>query len=245
MLCEKQRKRIVKLSFTHKFGPDGCAELELGEARQAQFGLTNIVMSDLPLPQENGQNLILLEKWPDEWSSLYFGRKYIEWDPVARFCRNTQQAFEWDEAPYDHEHEPQACGIMGLARDFRMPRGFCVPIPGLARRHACVSMSGQHAELTPQTKPAIHLMAIYAAEHVKRIIASCQPLKKYPLTAREREVLRSAAASKSATATAEILKIRERTVTAHTVNAMDKLGAANKTQAVVRAIQHRLIPLDL
>ncbi|MCT7377966.1 helix-turn-helix transcriptional regulator [Chelativorans salis] len=225
--------------------PDKSDVLRAIEHSFSQFGLTTIVMSDLPLPQESAQDIILLEKWPHEWSALYLGRKYLHWDPVARFCRNTPQAFDWNEAPYDHELEPQADEIMALARDFGMPRGFCVPVPGFAHRCACVSMSGQYAELTPQTKPAIQLMAIYAAEHVKRITASGRPLKNCLLTAREREVLRWAAAGKSATATAEILNIKERTVTAHTINAMDKLGAANKTQAVVRALQHRLIPLDL
>ena len=52
-----------------------------------------------------------------------------------------------------------------------------------------------------------------------------------------------AAAGKSAADTGEILGITERTVTAHIVSACQKLGAANKTQAVARAIQYKIINL--
>ena len=37
------------------------------------------------------------------------------------------------------------------------------------------------------------------------------------------------------------MSITERTVTAHSVNATHKLGAANKTQAVVKAMQANFI----
>jgi LuxR family quorum sensing-dependent transcriptional regulator len=48
------------------------------------------------------------------------------------------------------------------------------------------------------------------------------------LTGPEQEVLKWAAVGKSVADTAEILSVTRRTVTAHTVNAMDNLGAANK-----------------
>ncbi len=63
------------------------------------------------------------------------------------------------------------------------------------------------------------------------------------MTSREQEVLKWAAVGKSVADTAEILSVIRRTVTAHTVNAMDNLGAANKTQAVVHAMQCRFIDL--
>ena len=56
-----------------------------------------------------------------------------------------------------------------------------------------------------------------------------------------RETLTWAALGKSSRDTAEILQITERPATAHTVNAMQKLGAANKTQAVVKAMQAKFI----
>jgi DNA-binding CsgD family transcriptional regulator len=63
----------------------------------------------------------------------------------------------------------------------------------------------------------------------------------HSLTPREREVLCWAAQGKSATQIGTILHITKRTVDEHTHNAVRKLGAANRTQAVAIALQERLI----
>src|SRR5205823_1477959 len=61
------------------------------------------------------------------------------------------------------------------------------------------------------------------------------------LTEREVEVLRWAADGKTASESAEILAISERTVIFHIDNALRKLGAANKTAGVLKAAMLRLI----
>jgi LuxR family transcriptional regulator len=61
------------------------------------------------------------------------------------------------------------------------------------------------------------------------------------LTEREIEVLRWAADGKTASESAEILAISERTVIFHIDNALRKLGAANKTAGVLKAAMLRLI----
>ncbi|PRD42413.1 transcriptional regulator [Phyllobacterium phragmitis] len=209
------------------------------------FGFTNLVISDLPLSYENIEDVICFDELPEGWPELYATRKYARCDPVARMCRNTFRAFDWKEAPYDRERESRAGELMALARDFGMLRGFCVPVPGFAHRTACISMSGRHSELPVRAKPALQFIAIYTAEKVRQVVGAARPPVRSPLTMREREVLRWAAVGKTANDVAEILNITERTVTAHTVSAMNKLGAANKTQAVARAMQCQFIPVDL
>ena len=61
------------------------------------------------------------------------------------------------------------------------------------------------------------------------------------LTVREREVLTWAAQGKSAWEIGEILKITKRTVDEHTQNAARKLGAMNRTHAVVVALRDQII----
>jgi LuxR family quorum sensing-dependent transcriptional regulator len=104
-------------------------------------------------------------------------------------------------------------------------------------------MSGRDLDLTPRTKPAIHLMAMYAFERARTILQPLERRRTDGLTPREREALTWAAAGKSAADTGQILGITERTVTAHLVSACQKLGAANKVQAVARAVHERLIRL--
>jgi LuxR family quorum sensing-dependent transcriptional regulator len=207
----------------------------------ALFGFENFIITGLPDPRQRFEHVVLLKKWPAGWFELYTKEDYVRADPVIRLCRNTVQPFEWSEAPYDPAEELRAAEVMNRATDFRMNRGFCLPIHGLHGYEACLSMSGVDLDLSPKTKPAIHLMAMYAFERARQVLRPQGLFGSDLLTPREREALSWAAAGKSAGETSEILGITERTVTAHIVSACQKLGAANKTQAVVRAIQHRLI----
>jgi DNA-binding CsgD family transcriptional regulator len=64
------------------------------------------------------------------------------------------------------------------------------------------------------------------------------------LTPRELDVLRWIARGKTAGETATILGIGKRTVDEHAASAVGKLGAANRTHAVVLAIQQGIITSD-
>jgi LuxR family transcriptional regulator, quorum-sensing system regulator BjaR1 len=207
----------------------------------ARFGFENFIVTGLPHPDQRIETLVLLKKWPLDWYRRYTHNGYDRHDPVIRLCRQTVQPFEWAEVPYDPETNPKGAAIMRGAAEFGMKQGYCLPIHGLNGFEACLSMSGPQLDLTPQTKPALHLMAIYAFERARQVLApSPQP---NPLTAREKETLRWAALGKSAADTGEILGVTERTITAHIGSACQKLSAANKTHAVARALQHRLIEI--
>lgn len=205
------------------------------------FGFENFIITGLPNPRERFEQVVLLKKWPAGWFEIYAQEDYVRVDPVIRLCRNTVQPFEWSEAPFDGEKEPRAREVMDRATDFRMKNGFCLPIHGINGYEACFSMSGINLDLSSKTKPALHLMTMYAFERVRQLL---NPLPRQGvglLTPRERETLMWAAAGKSAADTGDILGITERTVTAHIVSACQKLDATNKTQAVARAMQYKLI----
>jgi LuxR family quorum sensing-dependent transcriptional regulator len=207
------------------------------------FGFENFIITGLPNPNESFEQVVLLKKWPVGWFNIYAKEDYVRVDPIIRLCRTTVQPFEWSEAPYDRASEPQAAEVMDRATDFRMKEGFCLPIHGIQGYEACFSMSGVHLDLSPQMKPALHLMAMYAFERARQLLKPSPYNGSGLLTPREREALTWAAAGKSAAHTGEILGITERTVTAHIASACQKLEAANKTQAVARALQFKLIGL--
>jgi DNA-binding CsgD family transcriptional regulator len=60
-------------------------------------------------------------------------------------------------------------------------------------------------------------------------------------SARERECLKWAAEGKTAWEIGQILSITERTAVFHLNNVIQKMGAANKAQAIVRAVALRLV----
>src|SRR5262249_21338137 len=136
----------------------------------ALFGFENFILTGLPNPRQRIEPLIVLRKWPAGWFEMYMGKEYAKVDPVIRMCRKTVHPFEWSEAPYDPEFEPRAAEVMNRATEYRMSKGFCLPIHRDSGYEACFSMSGNHLDLCPRTKPAIHLMALYAFERVRQII---------------------------------------------------------------------------
>jgi LuxR family quorum sensing-dependent transcriptional regulator len=219
------------------------AILEAMETALSRFGFESFIVAGLPGPKESVEAAILLKKWPAGWFEIYTGRDYVRHDPIIRRCRNAVQPFEWAEAPFDPEAEPQALEVMNRAVDFGMKQGFCLPIHGIKGYEACISMSGPNLDLTTRTKPALHLMSMYAFERIRSHLNPIPTHALRRLTGREREMLVWAAAGKSAADTGDILGITERTVTAHIVSACHKLEATNKTQAVARALQYRLISI--
>jgi LuxR family quorum sensing-dependent transcriptional regulator len=76
-------------------------------------------------------------------------------------------------------------------------------------------------------------------------LRSTQSAQKLVLTNRQREVLiiTWAAAGKSAWEMGEILNISTRTVEEHAQQALERLGAVNRTQAVAIAVRDRLIAI--
>jgi LuxR family quorum sensing-dependent transcriptional regulator len=207
------------------------------------FGFENFIITGLPNLKERFDQVVLLKKWPIGWFEIYTNEDYVRSDPIIRMCRNTVQPFEWSEAPFDRSAERRAAEVMDRATDFRMKEGFCLPIHGINGYEACLSMSGVNLDLSSRTKPALHLMAMYAFERARQILNPDPCRGASLLTPRERETLSWAAAGKSAADTGDILGITERTVTAHIVSACQKLDATNKTQAVARALQYKMIYL--
>lgn len=205
-----------------------------------RYGFEHIIVTGLPNPDQQFSQMVLAKRWPVEWFSLYTEKCYDRVDPVIRMCRQTVNPFEWSEAPYDAEREPGAAEVMRRAVDFRMSRGFVVPIHGLTGYEAGISIAGVHLDLNARSKPALHLMAMYGFDHIRRLLDPA-PHPSTRLTPREREVIAWASQGKSAWEIGEILSITQRTVEEHLATAARKLGAVNRTHAVAIAIRQRII----
>lgn len=209
----------------------------------AYFGIEHFIVTGLPNYRERFEQSVLLRKWPVGWFELYARKDYVRVDPVIRHCRETVQPFEWTEALYDPERDTAAREVMERASDFGLRRGFSLPVHGLQGQTTCFSMSGPQPDLTQRAKPSLHLMAMYAFERIRQIAGPVRIEVANPLTKREQEVLKWAAVGKSSVDVSTVLGISPRTVTAHTVNAMQKLGASNRTHAVARAITEGFIKI--
>jgi LuxR family quorum sensing-dependent transcriptional regulator len=222
---------------------DRSAVIKRLDAELAHYGFHAWLITGLPTGGGRIDPLMLVNGWPKGWSELYTRQNFVQDDPVVAHCFRSQVPFEWQDAPYDRVTQRRAQEVMDRAIDFRMKRGFCVPIHSAEGFQAVVTMAGERVDLAGRSKPALHLMALYS--YAKAIELS-QPTKLgYPqlLTNREREVLRWTAAGKTAWETSQILGIAESTVTAHLKAAAVKLDAPNRVAAVVAALRRGEITL--
>ena len=103
-----------------------------------------------------------------------------------------------------------------------------------------LALRGVQIELPPGSKPALHLIALYAFNRVRQMVGVAKH-GTTTLTPREREVLLWTAHGKVAWEVAEILHISARTVNEYARSAFR--CAANRTQAVAIALRDRLITL--
>lgn len=207
-----------------------------------QVGFSNSIVVGIPQADQRFEHVVLLKNWPEGWFDVYLKSNFARTDPVLRLCRSSSSLFDWREAPYDPIAEPNAKKVMQQATDFGLVRGFSLPIHRPDGHQLCFSVSGARVDMPECFRPALHFMMMQTFEHLLRHVDTF-PDEANPLTPKEREVLCWAGKGKSASETAEIMKITERTVNAHAGAAMTKLGANNRTQAVVRAMKFRFIDI--
>jgi LuxR family quorum sensing-dependent transcriptional regulator len=208
----------------------------------SECGLHAYVIGWLTNDGDRVKDHLFANGWPVQWADLYMRERFVEHDPIPRHGFRSIDPFEWSDAPFDSEREPLAKTVMDRARDFKMDKGFFVPIHFGDRASGGVSLAGERPEFEPGVKPALHLMSLYAHSRIRSFIEGSEPLPPV-LTAREREVLQWTAAGKSSWEIGAILSISERTVNFHVRSAMAKLDSVNRIAAVVAALRRREINL--
>ncbi len=210
----------------------------------SQLGFEGLFFAELdPRPLQKFDDFVLASRCPAEFGPIYTERNYAGIDANIRRARCSSHTFEWSEAGYgDNDDEPHTVEFLRFMSDFGFPRGFVVPIHGPGGFVADVALAGDKFYVSAKTKPAIHIMALYAFDRIRQLGAA-KPAESPPLTSREREVLAWSAQGKTAWEIGEILSIAKRTVDEHAQTAMRKLGAANRTQAVAIAIRERIFEI--
>lgn len=208
-----------------------------------RYGFHAWLVTGVPVRGERIDPLMILNGWPKGWTRLYTQQNFVQDDPVAAYCFRSRDPFEWVEAPYNRITNPRAHEVMNRATDFRMNRGFCVPIHSAEGYQAAVTMAGDCVDLVSRTKPALHLMALYSYAKATDLMKPGRKERVYLLSKREREVLSWAAAGKTTWEISQILAIGEQTVLTHLKAAATKFDAPNRVSTVVAALRRGEISL--
>jgi len=180
-----------------------------------------------------------LDKWvigyraPPKWIEAYKHRDDPNADPVVKHSRETVEPFFWSDVIDDERARK--------ARE-QVAEFLVVPVPG---PYGCVGtmwMGGGREKLL-KYKLVIQAIGLSCYYHLQR---HCDEEPNPPMTTRslkkrERDVLDMVADGLSAQEIAEQINLSTRTVEWHMHQAMRKLGAKNRVQAVVLAIRNGLI----
>jgi LuxR family transcriptional regulator len=194
----------------------------------------------LPLPISNPRT-VMFNNYPQAWQQRYQAEHYLRIDPTVAQGLTSTRPMLWSE-PLFASSRP----LWEDARAHGLEFGWAQPTHDLKGVASLLTFSRSGEAISRgeyQTKAQQMQWLAQAAHAALSNILALRPdgAASIKLTEREVEVLRWAADGKTASESAEILAISERTVIFHIDNALRKLGAANKTAGVLKAAMLRLI----
>lgn len=198
------------------------------------------VMPDAPRILDRAQlfQRNVLTTYPDAWLRRYQEARHEARDPVIKSLSTSALPVDWDGMKGRHV-------VLDEAREHGLAGGITVSVTASGGQRALLSLAtGRPPERGAVDHAAaglVLLTALHVHEALQRIGQAPQPGALPQLTQRERECLQWAASGKTSWEISTILSISERTVIFHVGNATKKLNAANRRQAVVRALSLGLI----
>jgi LuxR family quorum-sensing system transcriptional regulator SolR len=182
-----------------------------------------------------------VNNYPQAWQQRYQAEQYLRIDPTVAHGMTSTRPMLWSEALFASSRP-----LWEDARAHGLQVGWAQPTHDLKGVASLLTLarSGEPLTRTELQKNAPRMAWLAQAAHAALSgILAARPdgAGSIKLTEREVEVLRWAADGKTASESAEIMTISERTVIFHIDNALRKLGAANKTAGVLKAAMLRLI----
>ncbi len=203
-----------------------------------EFGFSALGINGLPPPGEGADPRIVTEYAPEGFRDLYIHERFYLVDHICAQARVAYKPFRYSEAPYDRTASRSHQRFMQALDTFGMGKGVIVPVGRSAIVPACVWLAGENPDLDQDAIQAVELIALFAASKARAL--SC-PLEGGPrtskLTPREREVLQWISAGKTSWEIGAISGLSERAINKIIAEAMIKLDAVTRTQAVVTAIR--------
>jgi DNA-binding CsgD family transcriptional regulator len=177
--------------------------------------------------------------YPDSWLKHYMEKGYDKTDPIRSYVGTVNGGFTWndlrDRLPASRRlifYEAEEAGLRsGVGVALHGPLGQLVGF-GMA--------SDQNHQDTPEAVAALSLLAVQMHAAYSRI-CGLDPPEAPHLTARETEVLKWCSSGASAWQISEQLQLSQASVEWHLKNIYDKLGVANRTGAVAKAMSLGLL----
>lgn len=172
--------------------------------------------------------------YPQAWLDRYMERNYLELDPLVQRALASDLPVVWSDRSIDRLPE-----FWEEARSFGINHGWAVSSHGRDRGVGLLTVARRNEPVSAHEleQNEMHLLWLAHSMHgMASLLPGVAQALLEPLSLREREVLLWSAAGKTADEIGLILAISSRTVTFHINRCIAKLGAANKTEAVAKAL---------
>lgn len=173
--------------------------------------------------------------WRESWQERYAQLNFFRDDPTVLRMNASPFPFRWSDN-YAHASSGQKRTIAAM-HELGMREGLAVPVHGPQGVMAGVSIAARDQyDLSPRDEGALHMASLYLHARMETLNAegTSRPLRQ--LTPRERECLKWIAAGKTDWEISLILNISEQTVHGYVQNALTKLNARTRAQAVALAM---------
>jgi DNA-binding CsgD family transcriptional regulator len=209
-----------------------------------KFGFGFLGITDLSPPAEGAYPSHLTEKIPEGFRDFFIQERFYSVDHIGAHARVAYEPFRYSDAPYDRTRSRSHRRFMQALHTFGIGRGLIVPVGRPANLPACVWLAGKNPDLDDDAIRAIQLIALFAAS--KAYALSRPPsldVKVSSLTSRERDVLQWISSGKTSWEISVISMLSERAINKIIADAMVKLDAVTRAQAVVNAIRRGEIEL--
>jgi LuxR family quorum sensing-dependent transcriptional regulator len=231
-------------TFCHRVlgAKDREALADLTESWLRPFGFAGFSFGETRRVNDSFVDDVQLVRWDRELATRFIESGLYRHDPVLlRFLVSTE-TFTWDLSLFDDDN-PQHRDLRAIRERAGAVEGVVAIACGPFPTRFSLFASGRNVDRSDRMTEALTVAAGIIAMQVNRFDQEGRPQAKRPrlqmgpsLSAREREVIRWAAAGKSSRETAVILSISEHTVNEYISGAIQKLNVANRTEAVAHAI---------
>jgi DNA-binding CsgD family transcriptional regulator len=232
--------------FSEAKTPFSTEDESSGYLRRAceRMGVLNLSYWFLGANSWQPERMTWLSTYDQRYMNIYRSQMSPLGDPAFDIGFSRHLPVDWAEVRSSHD-------IVGpmheIAESYGVGRqGISVPIREHGVGDAMFSVNFDCDDrLWPEVRrdlvTSVHLFAHYFHLRMHNVVRSRLGPGEFDLSPREREVLKWAAEGKTAWETAQVLKVSERAIRLYTENAINKLRAKTKTQAVAIAVRHDIL----
>ena len=178
------------------------------------------------------------------WRDHYIQQDHFTRDAIVRLIPASLDAIVWRDLVSEGAISDEERRVFDEAGEFGHKDGYVLPQHYTNGALAATILGApQPIPYNGRTRAATHILAAYFSMGVRRLLAPVSSAQGASLSRRQRECLQWVRAGKSDWEIGEILSISEFTVRDHIEQARKRLGVRTRTQAVIEAIQLRLISI--